>query len=117
MPILKGTNVLWCGTFQLAWNAARSLINDDLRFEHALSLVDVLNKHSFSKSDLDEASYVAMAGFVRDGIHERIGLALKHKFGGLATPRFIPSKSLTLRPQDIIAYAYLFKKWFLTHRF
>ena len=72
-------------------------------------MVGILNKKSFTKAGLDEASYVALAGFVRNDIHGRIRKALKEKFGDLARPGFIPSKSLTPRPQDFITYSYLFK--------
>ena len=109
VPMAPGTNVLWCGTFQLAWNEIGSLIGDDPRLPEPSLLVDGLNKKSFTKNDLDDASYVALAGLVGDGIHERIGRALRDKFGGQARPRFLPSKNLTPRPQDIVAYAYLFK--------
>jgi hypothetical protein len=109
VPIRKGTNVLWCGSFQLAWNEIGSLLKEDPRLREPSGLVDALNQHSFTTADLDEASYVAVAGFVRDDIHGRIRGALARKFGGQATPRFIPSPSLTPRSQDIVAYAYMFK--------
>jgi hypothetical protein len=55
------------------------------------------------------SGYIALAGFVRDGIHDRIRRALDDTFGGLARPKYIPPPDLTPRPQDIVAYAYLFK--------
>ena len=109
VPIQPGQNVIWCGTFQLAWNETCSLIGEDLAFAEPSPLADLLNKKSFVKSDVDDASYVALAGFVRDGIHKKIRCALDEKFHGLARPRLIPSKEITPRPQDIVAYAYLFK--------
>ena len=68
-----------------------------------------LKASTFSSNDLDAASYVALAGFVKDGIHQKIQGSLDRKFGGAATPRLIPAKDSTTRPQDILAYAYLFK--------
>jgi len=109
VPIREGRNVLWCGTFQLAWNEACSSVGEDLRFDQASPVVDALNKKSFTKADLDEGSYVALAGFVRDGIHKRIRGALEQKFEGLASAEFIPREAITPRPQDFVAYAYLFK--------
>ena len=32
-PMEAGRNVLWCGTFQLAWNEICSLIGEDLHFQ------------------------------------------------------------------------------------
>jgi len=107
--IVKGNNVLWCGTFQLAWNEACQLTGGDLRFTSTNPLVTVLNQHSFTKESLDDASYVAMAGFVRDGIHEKIKKAVEAKFHGLFQPDFIPERSLTPHARDLMTYACLYK--------
>ena len=40
---------------------------------------------------------------------EKIDQELETKFQGEATPRLKPSREDTLRPQDIVAYASLFK--------
>jgi len=50
-----------------------------------------------------------VADFVRNDPHGRIQRELKRKFGGAATPRFIPPREPTPRPQDIVSYCYLFK--------
>jgi hypothetical protein len=107
--IRKGTNVLWCGTFQLAWNEACQLVGGDLRFKSEHPMVSTLNKHGFTKESLDESSYVAMAGFVGDSIHNGIRKAVEERFHGAFQPRFIPDKRLTDRPQDFVVYACLFK--------
>lgn len=109
VPLEPGKNVLWCGTFQLAHNETCSLVGEDLKFDTPSPVIDALNKKAFTKTDLDEASYVALAGFVRDGIHERIRRELDAKFDGQATPRLVPEESSAWCPQDIIAYSYLFK--------
>jgi hypothetical protein len=108
-PLARDENVLWCGTFQLAWNEACSLVGEDLHFSNEPAMVGILNKKSFTKQDLDAQSYVAVAGFVKDGIHGRIVRQLEDTFKGQAKPRYIPPKGLTPRPQDIVAYSYLFK--------
>jgi hypothetical protein len=107
--ISHGTNVLWCGTFQLAWNEACRLVGGDLQFEEDLPLISELNKHWFTTNSLDESSYVAMAGFVVDGIHGRISTAVHERFQGAFKPRFIPREEWTPRPQDFVAYACLHK--------
>jgi hypothetical protein len=108
--IAKGTNLLWCGTFQLAWNEACRLTGGDLQFESNIPMISALNKHSFTKESLDESSYIAMSGFVKDNIHDKIRRAVDEKFHGVFKPRFIPDKALTPRPQDFVAYACLYKK-------
>ena len=72
-------------------------------------MVAVLNKKSFTRDDLDEASYVALAGYVRTGIYAQIELDLLRKFHGQASPTHLPSFRDAPRPQDIVGYAYLFK--------
>ncbi len=113
--IRPGTNLLWCGTFQLAWNEACALAGGDLQLAGLQpdSLVQspmaaALNRHAFTKDCLDETSYVALAGLVRDNIHDKIVHAVKDKFG--FAPRLVPDKDLTPRPQDFVAYACLWKK-------
>ena len=107
--IAKGTNVLWCGTFQLAWNEVCDLTGGPLQFERSNPMIPALNKRAFGKDSLDDASYVAMAGFVRDNTCDKIRAAVTEKFHGSFAPRFIPDKALASRPQDIIAYACLYK--------
>jgi len=109
-PIVPGTNVIWCGTFQLAWNEACNLIGQDIHFANEPPVVAELNKKAFTSNDLDSASYVALAGFVNDGIHDKIHTALNQKFGNSADPVLTPDKSLMQTPNDIVAYAYLFKQ-------
>ncbi len=108
-PIRKGQNVVWSNTFQLAWNQCCRLIGEDIRLADEPEMVAILNLKGSTRKDLDEESYIAMAGFVRDDIHGQIRAALKKKFQGRTRPRYIPSRGITPRPQDIVAYADLFK--------
>ncbi len=109
MPLTSDENVLWCGSFQLAWNETCSLVGEDLHFSDEPAMVGILNKKTFTKQHLDAESYVAVAGFVGDGVHGEIRRQLEDTFKGRATPRYIPSELLTPRPQDIVTYSYLFK--------
>jgi hypothetical protein len=109
-PIKEDANVIWCGTFQLAWNEVCTLVGEDIHFaEKEPETVAALNKKSFRKGDLDEASYVALADFVGNGVHGRIQRELHNKFHGQASPTLVPSPAGASRPQDIVAYSYLFK--------
>ena len=105
----RGRNVLWCGTFQLAWNEACKLIGEDLHFAGEPPMVAELNRKAFTRDGIDGASHVSLAGFVRDDIRGKIERALQEKFKGQAAPRYLPAKQLTPRPQDIVVYSYLFK--------
>ena len=108
-PLATNQNVLWCGTFQLTWNEACQVLGEDIHFSGPDSAVAALNKKSFTTQHLDEASYVALAGYVREGILGRIRKALADKFGGAASPKLIPTSAQAGRPDDLVAYAYLFK--------
>jgi len=116
-PIEPGRSVLWCATFQLAWNEVCTLVGEDIHFDEEPPMVVILNRKSATKADLDEASYVALAGFVRDGIYAQIPKALERKFKGAARPHLLPNPAVAPRPQDIVAYAYLFKNLEFPTRF
>jgi len=109
-PLEPDKSLLYCGTFQLAWNELCALIGGDVQFDPpGPEMVGVLNREAFTKDRLDADSYVAVADFVRNDPHGRIRRELDRKFGGAATPRFIPREELTPRPQDIVSYCYLLK--------
>ncbi len=108
-PLTNDKNVLWCGTFQLAWNEILNLVGNDLHLSDEPVMLEVLNRKLFSKRDIDEKSYVAVAGFVKDGIHSQIQQQLAETFKGQATPHYLPPRELAPRPQDIVAYSYMFK--------
>ena len=107
--IAKGTNLLWCGTFQLAWNEACRLTGGDLQLADDPTLGRSLNKHTFNKDSLDESCYVAMAGFVKDNIHDAIRKAIEAKFQGAHKPRLIPDKARSPNGKDLVVYAFLWK--------
>ncbi|MEI8196514.1 MAG: hypothetical protein WCI73_11445 [Phycisphaerae bacterium] len=110
VPLQPGQNMLWCGSFQLAWNETCTLAGGQLLFRGPQpESVASLNRKLFDATDLDEASYVALAGYVRDGIVDQIAARLKQKFDGHANPMMLPKHELSQRPQDLVAYAYLFK--------
>lgn len=106
--ITDGKSVLWCATFQLAWNEVASFIGESVKMQNPDPAVAILNKQTVGAKDLDKASYVALAGDLRGSIYGKIDAALHAKFKGAAVPKL--SRSPTIgRPQDIFAYAYLFK--------
>ncbi len=105
--IEQGKNILWCNTFQLAWNELYELAGGPIMMESAPPMVRILNKKTTTKDDLDEASYIAMAGLAREGIIEKIKKELKEKFKGQASPELF--NSLPQMDWIAVAYAYMFK--------
>lgn len=111
--IIAGRNILYCMSFQLAWDALKNdIIKEDIRMENEPLLVRFLNKSISSKNDIDKSSYVAMAGLGKDKIIEKIQKALKIKFENNT-----PVLNTKLRPNDILAYAYLYKNLKFTKKF
>ncbi|WP_319586301.1 hypothetical protein [uncultured Desulfobulbus sp.] len=104
--IVPGKNVLWCSTFQLAWNELCDLGGGSVKLKLDSSMADILSKRGASKADIDDASYVAVAGFAEDGSVEKIRQELKTKFNGQESPDLLNR----LAPKSgFIAYGYLFK--------
>ena len=104
-PIAVGKNVLYCSTFQLAWNELKqTIVKDDVRLQDEPPMVPLLNKSLSTRDDISDKDYVAMAGFGRDGIVSRINQALQAKFKGQA-----PTINANPGPNDFLAYAYLSK--------
>jgi hypothetical protein len=109
-PIEEGINILWCGSFQLTWNEICLLLGEDLHFQgNEPPSVATLNKKSFTRKDIDETSFVALADYAKNNIYEKIPAELNRKFNGAASPHFLPIKENSSRPDDIVGYAYLFK--------
>jgi len=109
MPLAPDQNMLWCGTLQLAWNEAEKLVGEKMRFEPASPAVDLLNRGTFTRSDLDPGSYVAIADFERNHVEAEIRAALEKTFHGAASPELIPPVPTNPGPYDFVAYCYLYK--------
>ena len=104
-PITAGKNVLYCSTFQLAWNELKqTIVKDDVHLQNEPPMVPLLDKSRSTQDDISDKDYVAMAGFGRDRILSRINQALQAKFKGQA-----PTVSANPGPNDFLAYAYLSK--------
>ena len=98
-----GKNVIWCSSFQVAWNHLRDdAIKAPVKVANAEEIADRLNRAPQSEADLPEGSYYAAAGFVGDGIVETIQKEMAQRFPSAAKPTFEG-----LLPDAIVAYAYL----------
>jgi hypothetical protein len=102
-PIPEGKNVIWCGTFQMAWDRLKNdVVGEPVRVANAEDLAHRLNRTSLTDNDLPDASYYAAAGFTKDGIADKIRREIRARFGkepGILEE--LESESV------ILAYAYL----------
>lgn len=106
-PHARGKNLIWCASLQLAWDAAAEPFGGKLPLDGAPALGQALDDHLVTPHDLDPTSYIALGGFRRDGILEKIPAAVAEKFG----PGHHPSLTLPREghPDDLLAYALLLK--------
>ncbi|MBL9087590.1 MAG: hypothetical protein JNM10_10640 [Planctomycetia bacterium] len=108
-PIVRGRNLLWCATGQLAWDALADLVGTDgrLDLERAQdpALVEALNRRAFPHDALDAASVAVAAGFGKDGVLERIRQAwTKLHPDGARAPELVAA------PDEAVAFAALRKQ-------
>ncbi len=97
-------NVIWCSSFQLAWNEIRDhVIRAPLQVVGAQPLADRLNNAPHRASDLDPASVYAAGGWTGKGIVEQIERDMAARFPARQLPDFSPSEGAG----GILAYAYL----------
>lgn len=111
--ITAGKNLIYCSTFQLAWNAlCDDIIKAPLELSGTPEIQTMLNERLTGKEDIAPDAYIAMAGFNGDGIVQKIDNALLKKFDKKN------GCGITLmNPDDILAYAYLFKNLEFKNKF
>jgi len=103
-PIPEGKNVIWCATFQLAWNELRDdVIGEPVRITGAKDICARLNTATATTADLEPGSYYAKAGFVNAGTVEQIEKDMASRFPDVTPPEF------DVDDPDLVAvmYAYL----------
>ena len=101
-PLPPAKSAVWCEAFELAWNRARSgVFKAPLQIKNAQPACDRLNASSASEKNLESESFCALAGFIKDGIADKIGTELRSKFPWVAPPKFDAAGDA------VIAYSYL----------
>ena len=99
-------NLVYCATFQIAWDGMRNeTIKAPIDLEGSSEMAVELNRVQFDQANLDDASYVALAGPVKDGILDRIDQEMSRKFPGKQRQLGKPT-----RDGAFWAYCYLFKR-------
>ncbi len=103
-PMPKGKNVIWCSSFQLAWNQLKDdVIGEPVKLIGAEEIANRLNLAKQSRTDIPDESCYATAGFVKDGILEKIQTEMAKRFPSEPQPDFNDVSPLDV----IIAYSYL----------
>ncbi|MDD5022114.1 MAG: hypothetical protein PHR82_08330, partial [Endomicrobiaceae bacterium] len=111
--ITNGKNLIYCSTFQLAWNVLwDGLIKEPIKLSGTPKIQNMLNERLTNKEDISDNAYIAMVGFDADGIVEKIDDALLKKFNN--------KKGCGIKlsnPSDFLAYSYLFKNLEFKNKF
>jgi hypothetical protein len=101
--IPQGKNVIWCATFQLAWDRLKTdLVGEPIVLGSAgEALSRKLNSATFPKNALAEDSFYAAAGRAGDGIVQMIQREMEKRFQD-----YKPALQ-EVEGSSIVAYAYL----------
>jgi hypothetical protein len=105
-PMSEHKNIIWCGTFQIAWDRFKNnIIGESIQLIGVDDLDDRLNNNEFPTENLESDSFYATAGFVKDGAIEQIQKEMAKRFPSEPVPVF--DKSYETLPLASIAYAFL----------
>jgi len=105
-PLPRGKNVLWCATFQMAWDSASRHFGAPLRLQPASKLADSLNRTPFKREWIDAESVFYASGSVGDGILDQIDQGSRAK--GVRSKLSGDLRKVS-RPEDLVFYALLSK--------
>lgn len=111
----QGRNVLWCATFQIAWDQACGRFGRPMKLKPESQLADSLNQSAFDMNWVDADSVFTTQGLLEDGVLDRIDQGVRGKSGR-------PSKILERVKQgsaagDLVFYAMLHKELEFSHPF
>lgn len=115
-PMPAGRNVIWCSSFQLAWNDVRdNVIGAPLEVPEAAELAARLNAARQSVSDVDPCSVYVAGGRIKEGIIAKIQKEMTVKFPSHALPDF--NGYSPMPPDGILSYSFLRANVPFTHPF
>ena len=104
-PLTDGKNIIWCSSFQLAWNKMKDdVIGEPVQVVGAEELATRLNSAKQSAADLEPESFYAAAGRVKQGIIDEIKKDMATKFPSYSMPDFNDIADI---PDAILSYSYL----------
>ena len=99
-------NVIWCSTFQMAWDKfKKDIIKEPILLIDAQDLADQMNNSEFPSENLDANSYYTAAGFVKDSIIKKIQADMAERFPDAPRPVFGEGYHVNINP--LLVYAYL----------
>ena len=73
-------DVIWSGSFQVAWNELIELYGNKVEFEDDISFVRSLNSKWFTKEMINKDDYFIMVGETNFALKDKIKEEVKEKF-------------------------------------
>ena len=99
----KGKNVIWCASFQLAWDRlGKDVLHGPPAIEKAEDVAERLNHSKFSETDVPSDCYYAAAGWSSKGIVKEIRREMQQRFHRTPTIAEIDDPT-----NAIVTYGYL----------
>ena len=103
--IEPGVNVVWCATFQMAWDKLKEIEGGDVKTSPDNVTVSKLNRESIVADCLPRLGALSVAGLVRDGVLEDIQ-ARTERLAGAPQAISLPPRG-SLAQDAVIMYACL----------
>ncbi len=105
-PVTAGTNLIWCASFQLAWNKMEDLLGEEIHLSgDEPDFLTRLNRRNISGKYLDPETYLAVAGSYTPDFIKQVNAEIKTRFGsGTFEPEPYPE---TDAQQRLAAFGYL----------
>lgn len=103
--LTAGKSLVWCATFQIAWDRLRDSCGGTVRTIPMRPTVRKLNREPVSEHSLPENGVISASGLVSEGIFEEIERQMK-RIPGATGPHLLPTRDM-LNDNSFIFYAYL----------
>src|SRR6266478_8479362 len=101
-PIPAGKSAIYCASLQAAWKALQDMAGEPVSLQGSPDLAGQLNVAADPRPYIPSDSLYAAAGWVKEGICDRVRQDLRRKFPGSAPPTFEG-----ISPDSCLMYAYL----------
>ena len=93
----KTKNLIWCPSFQIAWNELKSYIHEDIKLDVTNELIENLNKSADYKTLLPQDSYYVFSGIIKEQDLNKIYSDIFDKFNvSLKIPELLEAQNNSL---------------------
>ncbi|MCF7734458.1 MAG: hypothetical protein K9N23_22435 [Akkermansiaceae bacterium] len=108
VPLPQDRNLLWCATFQMAWDGAAKQFGRPLTLSAPCPLADRLNAAPFDRRWVDEAAVFTTEGAIGGGVLDQITQEAKRRTG--RGSELVADLAKGADPTDLVFYALLNKE-------